>query len=114
VVSGLIYAGRAGGRRTTGKLSTNTLWGRIATMHLAGNREFSTFRLTLAAVLHQAGEPVDDDAALSAWMRRHLAVGMLRLPADEVFPAEQRLLQLADPSLNLRDVPKTSLRQRLT
>jgi hypothetical protein len=68
-VSGLIYAGRAGGRRTTGKLSTNTLWGRIATMHLAGNREFSTFRLTLAAVLHQAGEPVDDDAALSAWMK---------------------------------------------
>jgi hypothetical protein len=86
VVSGLIYAGRAGGRRTTGKLSTNTLWGRIATMHLAGNREFSTYRLTLAAVLHQAGEPVDDDAALSAWMKRHLTVVMLRLPADEVSP----------------------------
>ena len=114
VAPGLVYAGRAGGRRHSGKLSTNTLWGRLATMHLGGNREFSTFRLTLAAVLQAAGEPVDEEAALTAWMGRHLKVAMLPLPADEVFPAELRLLQLADPPLNLRDMPKTPLRQRLS
>jgi hypothetical protein len=37
-------------------------------MHLGGNREFSTFRLTLAAVLRQAGESTDDEVALTAWM----------------------------------------------
>jgi hypothetical protein len=56
------------GTERGGKLSTNTLWSRIATMHLGGNREFSTFRLTLAAVLRQAGESTDDEVALTAWM----------------------------------------------
>lgn len=114
VAPGLIYAGRAGGRRPTGTVSTNTLWGRIATMHLGGNREFSTFRLSLGAVLQQAGEPVGDEAALTEWMHRHLRVATLPVPADGVLPAEQRFLELADPPLNLRDVPKTALRQTLT
>jgi hypothetical protein len=114
VAPGLIYAGRAGGLRPTGKLSTNTLWGRIATMHLGGNREFSTFRLSLAAVLTEAGLSIDDETALTAWMRQHLRVAVLPLPAEAVFTAEQRLLKLADPPLNLRDVEKTELRRRLT
>ena len=114
VAPGLVYAGRAGGLGPTGRLSTNTLWGRIATMHLGENREFSTFRLTLAAVLIEAGEPVQDETALTAWVRRHLRVAALPLPADSVFAAEQRLLERADPPLNLRDVARTPLRQRLT
>ena len=114
VAAGLVYAGRAGGRSSTGRLSTNTLWGRIATMHLGGNREFSTFRLTLAAVLLAAGEPVHDETTLTSWMRQHLRVATLPLPVDAVVAAEQLLLECADPPLNLRDVERTQLRQRLT
>lgn len=110
----VVYAGRAGGQRASGKVSTNTLWGRIATMHLGGNRTFSTFRLTLAAVLTQAGLPMDDEARLTAWMGQHLRVATLALPPADVVAAEQRLLELADPPLNLRDVERTTLRRRLT
>jgi hypothetical protein len=70
----LIYAGRAGGQRPNGKLPTNTLWGRVGGMHLRGNRDFSTFRLTLTAALRHSGEAVDDEAALTRWMHRHLRV----------------------------------------
>jgi hypothetical protein len=50
IAPGLIYAGLAGRRAgTAGKRSTNTLWSRIAGMHLGGNHEFSTFRRTLSA-----------------------------------------------------------------
>jgi hypothetical protein len=111
---GLIYAGRAGGTRPNGVVSTNTLWGRIGTMHLGGNRSFSTFRLTLTAALAHSGTSVDDERALTEWMRQHLRVAVLPLPSEHVVPAEDRLLELADPPLNLRDVPPTSLRRTLS
>ncbi|MGY1722753.1 DUF6884 domain-containing protein [Blastococcus sp. SYSU DS0533] len=114
VPPGLVYAGRAGGIRPNGVSSTNTLWGRVATMHLGGNRNFSTFRLTLAACLSRPGDqPVAEDD-LTAWMHAHLRVATLRLPADQVTAGEARLLELTDAPLNLRDVPRTPLRQALS
>jgi hypothetical protein len=114
VQPGLVYAGRAGGQRPNGKVSSNTLWGRVGGMHLQGNREFSTFRLTLTAALRSAGVPMADEAELSSWMHAHLRVAVLRLPAEEVFAAEERLLGLTDPALNLRGLPVTPLRRTLS
>lgn len=64
---GLIYAGLAGATRwPSGKHSTNTLWARIAGMHLGRGHEFSTFRRTLGAVL--ADGDLIDEAQLTQWM----------------------------------------------
>jgi len=58
---------------------------------------------------------VQDETALTTWIRRHLCfMATLPFAADTVFAAEQRLLELADPRLNLRDVERTPLRLRLT
>jgi hypothetical protein len=114
VEPGLVYAGRAGGIRPSGVWSTNTLWGRVATMHLGGRRGFSTFRVTLTACLSAEGAPVVEEAWLTRWMHRHLRVAVLPLPAEAVAAGEERLLALADPPLNLRDVPRTDLRRALT
>jgi hypothetical protein len=111
---GLIYAGRAGGQRADGRVSSNTLWGRVGTMHLQGNRDFSTFRLTLTAALRHSGEPVGDEISLTRWMHEHLRVAVLPLPAAAVFAVEERLLQRIDPPLNLRGVPSTPLRRTLS
>lgn len=114
VAQGLIYAGRAGGQRPSGKVSTNTLWGRVGGMHLGGNRNFSTFRLTLTAALRDSGAAVDDEAALTGWMHEHLRVAVLPLPAAVVLATEERLLGLSDPPLNLQGVPPTPLRRTLS
>ncbi|MGY2001713.1 DUF6884 domain-containing protein [Blastococcus sp. SYSU DS1024] len=114
VSPGLIYAGRAGGIRPNGVSSTNTLWGRVATMHLGGNRNFSTFRLTLAACLSRPGDQPFPEDDLTAWMHAHLRVATLPLPADQVTAGEARLLELTDAPLNLRDVPRTPLRKALS
>ncbi len=114
VAPGLVYAGRAGGVRRSGVRSSNTLWGRIATMHLGGRRRFSTFRTTLSACLSPLGGPAVDGPELTAWMHRHLRVAVLPLAAEEVLPAEGRLLGLADPPLNLRDVARTDLRREVS
>ncbi|WP_369253323.1 GIY-YIG nuclease family protein [Geodermatophilus amargosae] len=113
VVPSLVYAGRAGGIRPSGVRSTNTLWGRLATMHLGGRRQFSTFRLTLSACLSPEGGPAVGEQELTDWMHRHLRVAVLPLPIESVAPGEERLLELADPPLNLRDVPRTDLRRAL-
>lgn len=114
VASGLVYGGRAGGHRPNGSASTNTLWGRVGEMHLGGNRNFSTFRLTLTACLSPASGPPIAEAQLSEWMHRHLRVAVLPLPPEAVTAGEARLLQLTDPPLNLRDVPETPLRRTLS
>lgn len=114
VASGLVYAGRAGGLRPNGKVSSNTLWGRVGGMHLQGNRDFSTFRLTLTAALSSSDAGVADEAGLSGWMHAHLRVAVLPLPAEAVFAAEERLLEAADPPLNLSGVPRTELRRVLS
>ncbi|TKJ28329.1 hypothetical protein A6V29_02710 [Blastococcus sp. CCUG 61487] len=114
VTPGLVYAGRAGGVRPNGEASANTLWGRIGEMHLGGNRQFSTFRLTLAAALSESHEAPVDEASVTAWMHRHLRVAVLPLPPEAVAAGEAALLRLADPPLNLRDVPATELRRSLS
>jgi hypothetical protein len=110
IAPGLIYAGRAGGVRPNGASSTNTLWGRLATMHLGGNREFSTFRLTLTACLSRPGGPPISESDLTAWMHEHLRIAAIPLPADAVTAGESRLLELTDAPLNLQDVASTPLR----
>jgi hypothetical protein len=114
VAPGLVYAGRAGGERSNGKLSTNTLWGRVGAMHLQGNRHFSTFRMTLTAALQQSGEPVIDESSLSRWMYEHMRVAVLPLPSEAIFAAEERLLEIADPPFNLQGMASTQLRRTLT
>lgn len=111
---GLVYAGRAGGLRPSGKLSTNTLWGRVGGMHLQGNRNFSTFRLTLTAALRHSGEPVADESSLTRWMHAHMRVAVLPALAAAVFPAEETLLERADPPLNLQGMATTPLRRTLS
>lgn len=114
VAPGLVYGGRAGGRRVSGAVSANTLWGRLSGMHLQGNRDFSTFRLTLAAALRDSGAGVADESSLTRWMHEHLRVAVLPLPSEEVLAAEERLLDLADPPLNLQGRPRTDLRRTLS
>ena len=114
VTPGLVYAGRAGGVRAGGRASANTLWGRVAEMHLGGSRQFSTFRLTLSAALTAPDARPIDEAAVTAWMHRHLRVAVLPLPPEAVSAGEEQLLRLADPPLNLRDVPATELRRSLS
>jgi hypothetical protein len=111
---GLVYAGRAGGIRPNGSASTNTLWGRVAEMHLGGNRSFSTFRLTLAACLSAATGRVVCEAEVSDWMRAHLRVAVLPLAPEDVTLGETELLEKADPPLNLSGMARTPLRQALT
>ncbi|PND57507.1 hypothetical protein CRM90_10875 [Mycobacterium sp. ENV421] len=117
VSPGLIYAGLAGATRwPSGKRSTNTLWLRIATMHLGGNHEFSTFRRTLGAILAEArGSRRVDEGHLSKWMLEHLQVVTVAFDdRDELGRLETRVLATLDPPLNLKSVAASSLRKRLT
>lgn len=114
---GLIYAGLAGATRwPSGKRSTNTLWSRIAGMHLGGRHEFSTFRRTLGSVLASArGEATIDENALTRWMNEHLAVRVAIVPdADALGRLEQDVLGVIDPPLNLKGMSGTPIRSRLT
>ena len=117
VEAGLIYAGLAGATRwPSGKRSTNTLWSRIAGMHLGKRHEFSTFRRTLGATLAAAtSSPTVDEDALTAWMHEHLRV--LAIPfddADTLGRLETDVLRSLDPPLNLQGMPQTPLRKQLS
>ncbi|QJY50705.1 hypothetical protein HOP40_17800 [Pseudonocardia broussonetiae] len=114
---GLIYAGLAGATRwPSGKRSTNTLWSRIAGMHLGGRHEFSTFRRTLGSVLASAhGAVTIDEEALTRWMNQHLAVRVAVVPdADALGRLERDVLGVIDPPLNLKGMTGTPVRSRLT
>lgn len=114
VAPGLIYAGSAGATRwPSGRRSRNTLWGRLATMHLGGSQEFSTFRRTVAAILGEPGERLAEDE-LTAWMRDHLRV--IPVPhddADSLGEIETAILVMLDPPLNLKGMQATPVRARL-
>ena len=113
---GLIYAGLAGATRwPSGKRSSNTLWSRIAGMHLGGRHEFSTFRRTLGSILAAAdGLRGIDEELLSAWMTHHLAVRVVvGLGPDELGHIEREVLLRIDPPLNLMGMPATPIRTRL-
>ncbi|MBY6367994.1 hypothetical protein HQ604_16740 [Rhodococcus corynebacterioides] len=116
VDAGLIYAGLAGATRTGGSTSANTLWGRIATMHLGKRHEFSTLRRSLGAVLAQAyGLSVIDEVGLTQWMHVHLRVVAIPVAhADTLDSLETEILSELDPPLNLAKVAKTPLRRQLS
>lgn len=117
VAPDLIYAGLAGATRwPSGKQSTNTLWSRIAGMHLGKRHEFSTFRRTLGSVLaaHRHEDHIDEQA-LTSWMREHLEV--IAIPFDDpdtLGRLERDVLTALDPPLNLQGMAATPVRRKLT
>lgn len=116
VAPGLLYAGLAGATRSGGKSSSNTLWGRISTMHLGKNHNFSTLRLSLGSTLANAhGQPAIDEAQLTRWMHAHLRlIAIPVVDADSLDALETDLLAALDPPLNLAKVSKNPLRQSLS
>jgi hypothetical protein len=116
VEPGLIYAGLAGATRSGGSTSSNTLWGRIATMHLGKKHEFSTLRRSLGSILAEASrQDAIDEAQLTAWMHAHLRVVLVPVvDADTLDELETAVLTELDPPFNLAKVAKTPLRQELS
>lgn len=114
--AGLVYAGLAGATRSGGSSSSNTLWGRLSTMHLGRRHQFSTLRRSLGSVLARAnGQATIDEVALTAWMHEHLRVVAVPLDDPDTLDAlETTILRQLDPPLNLSKVPKTALRARLS
>lgn len=113
---GLIYAGLAGATRSGGALSSNTLWGRIATMHLGKRRDLSTLRLSLFSVLAETlGAQAVTETELTRWMHAHLQVIAVPVTdADSLGAVESAVLAELDPPLNLAKMPKTARRVRLS
>ncbi|WP_222611977.1 DUF6884 domain-containing protein [Knoellia locipacati] len=113
---GLIYAGLAGATRSGGKPSSNTLWGRIATMHLGKKHEFSTLRRSLGSVLAKAhGRHTIDEEALTQWMHAHLRVNTVPVPdVTTLEQLEAEVLTQLDPPLNLAKVARTPRRAQLS
>ncbi|WP_245925192.1 DUF6884 domain-containing protein [Nocardia nova] len=116
IAPGLIYAGLAGATRKGGASSSNTLWGRIATMHLGRKHEFSTLRRSLGSILaHANGQSMIDEAQLTLWMHAHLRVVLIPVAnADRLDDLETEILAELDPPLNIAKVARTPLRQRLS
>ncbi|WP_433130173.1 DUF6884 domain-containing protein [Micromonospora sp. CA-240977] len=117
IAHGLIYAGLAGATRwPSGKRSTNTLWSRIAGMHLGGNHGFSTFRRTLGSILaNAAGFDRIDENHLTTWMYGHLRVVTVPCDdADTLGRLEEAVLGEMDPPLNLKGMARTAIRARIT
>lgn len=116
IAAGLIYAGLAGATRKGGATSSNTLWGRITTMHLGKKHEFFTLRRSLGSILaHANGQPTIDEARLTLWMYAHLRVVLIPVAdAHTLNDLETDILSELDPPLNLAKVGPTPLRQRLS
>lgn len=113
---GLIYSGLAGATRwPSGKRSNNTLWSRVMTMHLGGNHEFSTFRLTLGAIVARSnGVTQIDEDSLTRWMHSHLRLVTVAYDdRDSLGRLERDVLAELDPPLNLQHMQPTPIRQRL-
>jgi hypothetical protein len=114
--AGLIYAGLAGATRwPSGRPSTNTLWSRIAGMHLGGRHEFSTFRRTLGSILAAAkAQETIDEANLTTWMIAHLKVVAVPFAdADTLGRREDDVLRSLDPALNLQGMVTSPIRTRV-
>ena len=113
VAAGLLYAGKAGGHRSSAAPSSSTLWGRVAGNHLRGNVGSSTFRRSLAALLTPAGNPVSEEA-VTGWMHTHLKIAVLPVPSELVAKLENELVTRTDPPLNLAGAPRRPARSVLT
>jgi hypothetical protein len=117
VAEGMIYAGLAGATRwPSGRRSTNTVWLRVAGMHLGGRHDFSTFRRSLGSVLTVAlGWDGIDKSDLTRWMHEHLrVVAEPYSDGDMLGRLESDVLAQLDPPLNLQGMAPTPLRRRLT
>lgn len=116
IAAGLVYAGLAGATRKGGATSSNTLWGRMTTMHLDRKHEFSTLRRSLGSILaHANGQPAIDEAQLTTWMHAHLRVVLVPVAnADTLDDLETESLKKFDPPLNLAKVDRTPIRHRLS
>lgn len=119
VAPGLIYAGQTGaGERLA------TLRSRVLGNHLRGNTRGSTFRFTLACVLRDQLSLVlvgrrrierDGERRLSDWMHDHLEVAVEPVGDRWSIDAlEAAVLIELDPPLNLRNMPSSSIRSRLS
>jgi len=122
---GRVYLGQAGATRwPAGKPVTTTLAEQIAATHLGGRVRRSDLRFSLAAALLreltlqvQAAMLVTpaSEAALSAWMKRHLAVAVHPVADAGILESlERRLLIRLDPPLDLLGMPPSPVRARLT
>jgi hypothetical protein len=121
----LIYAGQAGATSTRSHAErVATLWSRIATNHLNGNVESSTFRKTLTAILL---EPLDlrlarpgrlepySNKRVSAWIRCHLRIAIA--PFDDraaLTRLERAVLARLDPPFNLDGMLASPTRAKLS
>ena len=85
-------------------------------MHLGGNHEFSTFRRTLGAILAAAsGLDRIDETRLTAWMLEHLIVVAVPYEdADALGRLEELVLQDIDSPFNLKGMPGTPVRARIS
>jgi hypothetical protein len=85
------------------------------TMHLGGNHEFSTFRLTLGAILAEAtGAARIDEMRLTQWMKDHLRIVTIPFEDSDVLGRLERdVLERLDPPLNLQGMQPTPVRHRL-
>lgn len=112
----MIYVGLAGATRSrSGRKSANTLYGRLATMHLGRKRNFSTFRVSLTAILSAHRSAVISEAELTEWMMAHLRVKPVPVvDADRLDQLETTVLTAIDPPLNLAKMPNSPVRQRLS
>jgi hypothetical protein len=84
-------------------------------MHLGKRRQFSTFRRTLAAAPESESQAPISEEALTEWMRLHLRV--VAVPYDDpdsLGRLEEDVLRQLDPPLNLKGMPATPLRTRLS
>jgi len=121
---GRIYLGQAGGTRwPAGKKVATTLVRQIGETHLGGRVRASDLRFSLAAALFgelglQVQAPMlitpASEVALSAWVKRHLAVAVHPVAdADALESLERRLLIRLDPPLALLHMPPSPVRARL-
>lgn len=120
---GLIYVGQAGATKwPSGKLSGQTLLGRITSNHLRGTARSSTFRSTLAGILAEQLQLVRDPSAvraltpssehsLSRWMHVHLRVSVHAFnDRGSLGQMERQVLLALDPQLNVAGMETTGLR----
>jgi hypothetical protein len=125
LAAGRLVIGQAGATKwPSGRTVNDTLGQRIGETHLGGKVRMSTFRWTLAAILFDQlglqGQAAmlltpPSEQALSGWMREHLSIAVH--PHDDRDSLEglrRELLAMLDPPLNLRHVPATALRTRVT
>ena len=108
----LLYVGIAPGKPG----SDATIRSRVTDNHLRGNTDSSTFRLSMASLLfkHESWRPQqrtknpkkvflnkEDNAALSRWIRKHLALTWTEQTDPWREPLEDQVISRLRPPINL-------------